>query len=307
MPASRAPLRAAIDIGTNTLLAATGRRRPEGGVDLAMDRHTITRLGEGVDRTRVLGEPAMARALAALDGFVREARDLGAVSVSAVATSAVRDAQNRDAFIARARAIAGDDVRVISGDEEALLTFRGASHDVALAPGAPVVVFDVGGGSTEISSGPLDGMPRWHRSIDVGSVRLTERFVHHDPPTVDELAAIDEVIAHALATLPPPEGSFALIGLAATVTTLAAIMHGGTLPRPVEISRDEVEHVMRALAGARVDARRETPGLDPRRADVIVAGAAIVRAVMAWSDAPSLHASSGGVRIGLLRNQCAGD
>ncbi|MEI8255195.1 MAG: Ppx/GppA family phosphatase [Deltaproteobacteria bacterium] len=300
MPASSAPLRAAIDIGTNTLLAATGRRRRDGCVDLVADRHRITRLGEGVDRTRVLGEAAMQRALSALEGFVVEARALGAVSVSAVATSAVRDARNRDEFLARARLITGGDVRVISGDEEALLTFRGAAYEVAIARGEPVVVFDVGGGSTEISSGPLDGPPRWHRSIDVGSVRLTERLVRHDPPAPDELAAIDDAITRGLADLPAPEGSFALVGLAATVTTLAAISHGGVLPRLVAISRDTVDRVTESLSRASLGERRATPGLDPGRADVIVAGAAIVRGVMRWCGARSLHASSGGVRVGLL-------
>jgi exopolyphosphatase/guanosine-5'-triphosphate,3'-diphosphate pyrophosphatase len=302
------PLRAAIDIGTNTLLALVGRVRAGGVVERVADLATITRLGQGVDRTHRLAPEAMARTLDALREFVAQARALGAVSISAVATSAVRDADNREEFLAAARAIAGPDVEVISGEREAALTFAGAAAGTGLPAGARALVFDVGGGSTELIAGPLGAAPVELRSLDIGSVRLTERCVRGDPPAAEDLACVDQAIAAALADLPPPPPHDVLLGLAGTVTTLAAIARGehslaGAAVHGVTLTRGEVARVAARLAALPLVSRRAVPGLDPRRGDVIVAGAAIVRAVMAWAGREALVVSDGGVRIGLLLEQ----
>ena len=303
------PLHTAIDIGTNTLLALTGAIDRDGALRIVADRHDITRLGEGVDRTRQLAPEAMDRALATLERFVFEARAFGCESFSAVATSAVRDASNRDAFIARVRAVIGSDVRAIGGDEEALLTFRGACLDLGdeVRRGDDVIAFDIGGGSTEIARGPLGETPRWHRSVDVGSVRLSERLLAHDPPGADELRALDETIARAIEVLPRDATKpAALIGLAATMSTLAAIDRDGVLgPAPITLTASQLERAYGRLASCDLATRRTLPGLDPRRADVIVAGAAIARAVIRWADVECVHISRGGVRVGLLLDRCA--
>jgi exopolyphosphatase/guanosine-5'-triphosphate,3'-diphosphate pyrophosphatase len=306
-PSRHSRLLTAIDIGTNTLLAATGRFAAEGTLEVVADRHTITRLGEAVDATHVLAPAAMTRALDALRTFVDEARAMGSASIAAVATSAVRDARNRDEFLSRAREIAGPDVRVVSGEEEARLTFRGAAYATGLARGTAVLAFDVGGGSTEIAFGALGEDPTWHRSIDVGSVRLTERVVGSDPPGDAAIAAVRVLVDSALAAVPKPESPFALVGLAATVTTLVAIRDGGDFAPPATIDCEAVRAIARRLAEMPLAERRALPGLDARRADVIVAGAAIVDTIVRWSGAERLHVSPGGVRIGLLQSLCERD
>lgn len=298
------PLHVAIDIGTNTLLAFVARADERGAPARIADYATITRLGEGVDRARRLAPAAMDRALTALAEFAARARALGAARFAAVATSAVRDADNGGEFVARARAIVGPDVEVISGAREAELTFAGASAGTGVADGTAALVFDVGGGSTEVIAGALGAPPRTRASIDVGSVRLTERAVRADPPAPAELARIEAEIARALAELGPAPAHDVLLGLAGTVTTLAAIdrreasLVGGAV-HGVTLTRAAVERVFGELVARPRAAREQLPGLDPRRADVIIAGALIVRAVMAWAGRDELVVSDGGVRVGL--------
>lgn len=293
-----------MDIGTNTLLALVGRVRADGTIETLADLATITRLGEGVDRTRYLSTAAMHRTLDALREFTARARALGARKIAAVATSAVRDARNRETFLDAVRDITGGDVEVISGEREARLAFAGASVGTGLVPGTVVLVFDVGGGSTELIAGPVGGVPEFVRSVDVGSVRLTERFIHHDPPWPSELQQVTDVVRRSLELLPVPAHQV-LIGLAGTVTTLAAMsadpprfegasVHGHWL------SREAVERMIARLAALPLSTRRTLAGLDPRRADVIIAGAAIVRAVMEWAGQSRILVSHGGVRVGLL-------
>lgn len=310
-----APLRAAIDVGTNTLLALVGRVTPGGGIERVADFAAITRLGQGVDRARRLAPEAMARALDVLDDFVARARALGAESISVVATSAVRDADNRSEFLASARAIAGPDVQIIDGAREAALTFAGAAPGTGVARGARALVFDVGGGSTEIIAGRIGAVPEAAVSLDVGSVRLSERLVRGDPPEPASLAHLVAEVERALASAPPPPPHEVLIGVAATVATLATIERAlpwrqgddGAAVHGTVLSRNSVERVAARLASLPLAERARLVGLDPRRADVIVAGAEIVRALMHWAGDQSLVVSTGGVRVGLLLERGARD
>lgn len=298
-------LRASIDIGTNSTLllvaevSASGLRRVE-------DRATITRLGQGVDAARALAPEAIARTLEALRGY-REVLDArGVVSVRAVATSAVRDAQNRDEFLAPAEAILGVPIETLGGDEEARMTFRGAVLGLDVEAAARVLTFDIGGGSTEVILGsPGARQASFARSVDVGAVRLTERHVRSDPPSELDLLAVRSTADHALSTLGAAPPHDALVGLAGTVTTLAAV-YEAVVPyesariHGMRLSRTAVDALASRLATLRLVERRAVPGLDPRRADVIVAGAVIVQAVMDWAGASSVIVSDGGVRVGLL-------
>lgn len=306
---------AAIDVGTNTVLLLVAEQREDGVAPLA-ERAEITRLGRGVDASGRLEAAAIAETVRVLAAYAAEARALGAGRITCVATSAARDAANGAEFFEAARAAAGLVPQVISGDEEARLVWRSAWRDfgpqasgrTASAPAGPLAVLDVGGGSTELSFG--DGpVPRGRRSLQVGAVRLTERHVREDPIGATALEALRRAALGALAPLRELDGAAGLaagrlVGVAGTVTTLAAVaqalpaydaerVHGSTLLLA------EIDHLVARLAGLTVAARAALPGMEPKRADVIVAGAVVVAEAMRLLGFERLTVSDRGVRWGL--------
>jgi exopolyphosphatase/guanosine-5'-triphosphate,3'-diphosphate pyrophosphatase len=247
---------AAVDLGTNStrlLVADVDGDR----VDAIVRRATITRLGQGVDATRRLLPAAMARVHAALAEYRRELDALGAERALAVATSAVRDAANGAELLAGVEARFGLRTRLVSGDEEAELTRRG----VGALDDATLIV-DVGGGSTELIAGGF------RTSLDVGSTRLTERFLRSDPPSRVELEAARGYVRGLLPALDVPRA----IGVAGTVDQLSRLA-GRLTPAAVEAQ-------LELLAALPVAARRELPGLEPGRAPVIVGGTIVVAEVL---------------------------
>lgn len=304
---------ATIDIGTNTALLLVAERAPSGELVAVEERATITRLGEGVDRTRALAPAAIERTNAAIDQYADAIERLGVERVGVVGTSAMRDARGGDAVRAHVRARLGVDARTISGDEEARLTFAGALSGIrSIAPGSRVRVFDIGGGSTEVVHGelpPAGASPRtgaviFAESYDVGSVRLTERCVATDPPADEELAAVRASAHAAFARVPPFASDVPPVGIAGTMTTIAAValgmttydgarVHGLTLPV------SEVERVAVELARMPLEARCTVPGLEPKRADVIVAGCLVALAYLDHVGARAVTVSDRGVRWGL--------
>jgi exopolyphosphatase/guanosine-5'-triphosphate,3'-diphosphate pyrophosphatase len=267
---------AAIDQGTNTtrLLVADV---DDGELEEVARRVEITRLGEGVDARRRLLPVPITRVRNVLTEYRREAEALGAERILLVATSAVRDAENGEAFLGEIEWSYGFVTRLLTGDEEAELTFRGAADNRI---GSTLVV-DPGGGSTEFVVGE-NGRVRFRQSVDMGSVRLTERFIHSDPPTADELSA---AAASARASLPPPPEADHAVGVAGTFTTLAALDLG--LDEPEGLGTDghrltpgAVRAQRERLASLPLDERRRLPGLHPKRAPVIVAGAVLVEQVL---------------------------
>jgi exopolyphosphatase/guanosine-5'-triphosphate,3'-diphosphate pyrophosphatase len=302
---------AAIDIGTNSVLLLVAELGERGLVPV-VERATITRLGRGVDATRRLDDAAVERTLACLEAYADELRRAGATRVDAVGTSALRDASGGADFIERARAILGVAPRVVSGAEEAALTFAGALTGIEI-PSGPAVVFDVGGGSTEIvigERGPTGAIAGRAVSLDVGSVRLTERHVRSDPPEAAELEAVRRDVrgelAGALGELGPVPSSARLVGVAGTVTTLAAYL-GGVAPydasrvHGARLDAPAIRGAIDQLSSMPLASRREIPAIDPARADVIVAGAILVEEVLAWSaiEPRELVVSDRGVRWGL--------
>ena len=257
---------AAVDLGTNStrlLVADIGGER----VEEVARRSEITRLGEGVDERRKLLPLPVARVRNVLSDYRREAERLGAERVLTIGTSAVRDADNGEAFLGEIEWSYGFATRLVTGDEEAELTLRGVANGQPLDEGT--LVLDVGGGSTELIT------TTQRTSIDVGSVRLTERHLRSDPPAPGALAAAAREVRDLLPALEPT----AAVGVAGTITTLAALELGG-------YDRDRVDgyHLSRAAAGRQLERlaslplseRRELPGLEPKRAPVIVGGALIV-------------------------------
>jgi exopolyphosphatase / guanosine-5'-triphosphate,3'-diphosphate pyrophosphatase len=269
---------AAIDLGTNStrLLVADvdGDRLEEVVREL-----TITRLGEGVDERRRLLPVPIARVRNCLAQYRRELEELGATRTLAIATSAVRDAENGEAFLGEIEWSYGFTARLLDGTEEAALMYRGVA--AGRPPLEDTLIVDIGGGSTELvhCSG---GAPQSAVSLDVGCVRVTERFLRSDPPTASELAAASE---HIRALLPALSARSA-IGVAGTVTTLATLdlgladwdpqkTHGHRLPRAA------VEQALERLAALALEERLLVPGIEPGRAPVIVAGAVVLREIMA--------------------------
>jgi exopolyphosphatase/guanosine-5'-triphosphate,3'-diphosphate pyrophosphatase len=247
---------AAIDIGTNTtrLLVADV---VNGGEEELVRRSIVTRLGEGVDAKRLLLPASIERVQTALAGFRDEIDALGAERTLAVATSAVRDADNGPAFLDAIGTRYGFATRLLSGDEEASLTRRGVG-----AVDEGTLVLDVGGGSTELILGDF------RVSLDVGSVRLTERYLKSDPPTRDELDAAAAFVGSLL----PELDVRAAVGVAGSVAQLSALVG--------ELTLGAVEDELELLASFPLEQRRLVPNLDPGRAPVIVAGALIIACVL---------------------------
>jgi exopolyphosphatase/guanosine-5'-triphosphate,3'-diphosphate pyrophosphatase len=293
---------AAIDCGTNSirLLVADVTVAADGKTELRDVRREmrIVRLGQGVDATGRLAPEAIERTRVALADYASFARDAGVEAVRMVATSATRDAANREDFFAMVTQTLGTEAEVITGDEEARLSFTGAVGD--LDPGeGPFVVVDVGGGSTEVVLGEWDGVRAEviaARSVDVGCVRITERHLRSDPPTADEIAAAERFAAATLEQAfaeVPVDKARTWVGVAGTVTTLSAVAQ--RLPEydaeRLHLSRmsgQQVHDTAARLLASTHDQRAADPVIHPGRVDVIAGGALIVRVL-----AEQLHARAG--------------
>jgi exopolyphosphatase/guanosine-5'-triphosphate,3'-diphosphate pyrophosphatase len=301
---------AAIDVGTNTVLLTVAERR---GATFApvVERAEITRLGRGVDRTGRLDPEAIADTVAVLARYAAEARALGATRIATVATSAARDAANGADFFAAAREAAGIEPEIIPGGEEARLVHLSAWGDFGI-PGARLAVLDVGGGSSEVTwgAGPV---PEGRRSFQMGAVRLTERVAPADPPSADDLVRMERAARTALREVADIRASGALDGarlvaVAGTVTTLAAVAqalpeYDATRVHGASLRRDDLRALLGRLAALTTAARARLPGMEPKRADVIVAGAILVIEAMALGGFEALTVSDRGVRWGLLHDR----
>src|SRR3954453_13341269 len=277
---------AVVDIGTNStrLLVA----RVENGAVEELERQSkVTRLGQGGDSAGPLAGEAVERVFRVLGEYRELIDDNGAQRVVALATSAVHDSDNGDEFRAAVQARFGFDPRTISGDEEARLTFLGATS-ARQDTDAPTLVIDIGGGSTELVTGRPGEDPDFHVSTQTGSVRQTERHLHDDPPTADQTAALRREVRGIVEESVPArvrESVTRGIAVAGTATQLAAIDLGLT-ERDRErvhghvMERSSVERMLHQLASVPLEERRNTRGLDPDRAPTIVAGAAILAEVM---------------------------
>jgi len=278
---------AAIDCGTNSIRLLIADVTDAGLSDVTR-RMEIVRLGQGVDRTGRFADDALARTFAALDGYAEAIKDADVERVRMVATSATRDAANRDVFVGGVRDRLGVEPDVVSGDEEAQLSFAGATADLAGAQWpAPFLVCDIGGGSTEFVVGGPDGVHA-ARSVDIGCVRMTERHLHDDPPTPAQVGAaiadIDAGIAAADRAV-GIGGARTLVGLAGSVTTVAALALELPAYDPERIhhsrlSAGAVHAVTTSLLAASREQRAALPVMHPGRVDVIGAGALVLDRIM---------------------------
>jgi exopolyphosphatase / guanosine-5'-triphosphate,3'-diphosphate pyrophosphatase len=296
---------AAVDVGTNSVLLLVAERGSDGVVHPVREEADITRLGRGVDRTGVLSSEGMEATLDVLARFAGMARADGARSLVVTATSAARDARNGAEFLARARERTGATVEILSGDEEARLSYLAVAEDFAAEAGeAGLLAIDVGGGSTEFVHGRGREV-RFRRSLDIGSVRLTERCIHSDPPAVADQEAIRDAVRAALGALPAFPRQVRVVGVAGTVTSLFALahaiepydasrVHGGWLPV------EDIARVRARLCTLPVAERRVLPGMQPKRADVLPAGALLFETALAHLGVGGARVSDRGLRWGVL-------
>jgi exopolyphosphatase/guanosine-5'-triphosphate,3'-diphosphate pyrophosphatase len=299
---------AAIDCGTNSIRLLISAADTGPPVDVVREMR-IVRLGQGVDRTGLLVPDAIERTRVALVDYAAAIEAHGADRVRMVATSATRDAANRADFVAMVHEVLGADPEVISGDEEARLSFTGALAGLPGVTGS-VLVADIGGGSTELVLGSSHTPPgaelRAH-SMNVGCVRMTERHLHDDPPTA---AQIDATVADVRAAIAdaavdvPLRAAETFVGVAGTVTTVAAIalrldsyqpdaIHGAVL------SADQVSEVTAQLLAMTHEQRAALPVMHPGRVDVIGAGALVLRTIMAETGASQVVASEHDILDGI--------
>jgi exopolyphosphatase / guanosine-5'-triphosphate,3'-diphosphate pyrophosphatase len=301
---------AAIDCGTNSIRLLVADLDPAAGTLVDRTRRMeIVRLGEGVDRTGRLSDAALARTFTACDSYAAAIEDLGAERVRFVATSASRDASNRKVFVDGVRERLGVDPEVVSGDEEAALSFVGATRELAGGDSdlgrTPYLVVDIGGGSTEFVLG--DARPEAALSVDIGCVRMTERHLRSDPPTAhqieDAVSDIDAAIERAAATV-PIERAHTLVGLAGSVTTVSGIVLG--LPEydsarihHSRITAGEVRATADRLLAMTHAERAAIPVMHPGRVDVIGAGALILARILERTGLPEVVVSEHDILDGI--------
>ena len=295
---------AAIDVGTNSTRLLVAEELPTGFRSLDR-RMTITRLGQDVDRRRVLSPEALKRTLATIADYAAMCGEYGVTKLRVTGTSAVRDAHNKETFFEGVRKLTGSAPELLTGEEEARATFVGALSDLD-DDDSSVLVVDIGGGSTELIVGRRE--PDRIVSLDIGCVRMLEKHLHSDPPTAEEIEAlraqVTEALVDARRTLDVPSGA-RMIGVAGTVTQLATLKAGVPVYDPdvnhhSVLSHGDVRRLARRLASLPYEKRKRVKGLEPGRVDVIVAGALILQCVMEVFDAAEVLVSEKDILDGLV-------
>lgn len=297
------PRVAAIDIGTNSILLTVAEVEA-GEIRPLCERSRITRLGEGLNATGRLSEEPMRRSLDALRELVEEARQLRADTVLAVGTEVLRKAQNAEQFLQACQQL-GLAVEVISGEREAFLSYLSVAKDPLLAQRAErLTMLDVGGGSTEISRGTGATLEA-SRSYPIGAVRLTEAHLRSDPPTAEEVRALQETVRGQLQQEAPlAEGEY-LVGVGGTFVNLASLHAGHADYQPERVhgatlTREQMQALAERLCALPLAERRRLPGIEPDRAPVLHAGALIAATAMECLCAERIAVSMRGLRWGLV-------
>ncbi len=294
---------ATFDIGTNTVLMLVVESDGDRKLNPILERSRITRLGKGVDRNGKLDHEASRLTLDTIAEFADAARAVGAEKIIAAATSALRDAGDGAAFIQRVKEKAGVELKVIPGLEEAELSRLAVERSLNLGPDVRLLIADIGGGSTElIRSEP--GRDLAGVSLQIGSVRLTERIIQHDPPSKEEVEKLIATIDDQLEKLGWSFRPEVLVGIAGTVTTIAAVAlnmsdYDASRVQGHTLTHDEVSAIVKRFGEVTLAERKKIPGVLEARADVIFAGSLILERVMNYFNAARVVVSDRGVRWGL--------
>lgn len=292
-----------IDIGTNTVLLLVADIDAKGTISPLAYKQRIPRLGRDVDAQKLIRKPAFERIADILREYTRISKQLNSEHLIACATSAVRDATNREGFLAYIKAETGIEVELLTGEEEALCAYRGAISSL-LNLKRTIAVIDIGGGSTEITLGTRDEIQK-SVSLDIGSVRITERYFRHDPPLDSELESATELVQTAMYELEGENFAYAtIVGVAGTATTLASLDQrlvdfDRTKISGYKLSKKAIDSLYRRLRTMNVDEILSLSNVTKGRADILTAGTLILREFMKKARAESIIVSEGGVRYGL--------
>ena len=302
--------RSVIDIGTNTVLLLVADVEAGGRIIPVHNGHEIARLGKGVDEHRVIPPEAMERVAAVLQKYVAVSKELNAGEVIACGTSALRDATNRDEVLRFVKSRFGFDVRILTGKEEAEMTYLGAISEFSDSPDGSYAVLDIGGGSTEITIGR--GIQILNSaSLELGCVRLTERFLKLSPPTSLAMSDTLRTIRTEIRSLAELRSTARFIGVAGTVTTLAAIDLGlehydSTRVSGHDLSLETIQGIFNRLRIKSVEEMKSFPQIHPGRADILLAGIVILQEVMKQLNVQVITASDRGLRYGVALKAVSG-
>jgi exopolyphosphatase/guanosine-5'-triphosphate,3'-diphosphate pyrophosphatase len=300
------PVFAVIDVGTNSVKFHIGERLEDGSWRTLVDRSEVTRLGEGLREGGDFRPAAIERTVEAIAGMAEEVEFHGASALAAVGTMGLRIARNSDTVIAGVRERCGVELEVIPGEEEARLAYVAVLSGLGLVTGS-LVIFDTGGGSTQFTIGRgIEVDDRF--SLNLGAVRLTEQFGLDGPVTPEGLAETLDAISAELSRLDDVPHPDVLVGMGGAITNMTAVMYGLAVYDPDKVQgsilgRDEVDRQIELYRSRDSDARRQIVGLQPRRAEVILAGACVVRTVMDKLERETLSVSDRGLRHGLLADR----
>ena len=293
---------ASIDIGTNTILLLIAEVEGERIRPLS-EMETVVRLGEGVQESGILTNEAMNRGIQTLSYYSERCQAIGVQKIFAVGTSALREAKNSGEFLRLVKKKLNLSIEVISGEEEARLSFLAVSKDLMEA-NESILVVDVGGGSTEFILGRSNQIDEWI-SLPLGSVRFTEQYLHSDPAREEEWRTMEKRIRELLAKIPHSQEPSSMVAVGGTGTTLASVEQGLREFTPEKIhhfvlKKEALRDQLLLYRSKTIEERKEIPGLPAARADVILAGATILYLTMEKLNCPSVLISCHGVRYGLL-------
>jgi exopolyphosphatase/guanosine-5'-triphosphate,3'-diphosphate pyrophosphatase len=293
---------ASIDIGTNTILLLIAEVEGE-KIHPLFEIETVVRLGEGVQKNGVLLNEAMERGLQTLTQYLKWCQEMGVQKIFAAGTSALREAKNSEDFLNLIKGRLDLPIEVISGDEEARLSFLAVTKDIRETK-KPILVVDVGGGSTEFILGKGNQILQWI-SLPLGSVRFTEEFLHSDPVQKEEWNRMEKKIRGHLVSIPHPSESISMVAVGGTATTLASVEQGleDFIAEKIHhfiLEKEALKNQLLLYQSKMIDGRKKIPGLPMARADVILAGGAILYLAMEELKCSSVLISCHGVRYGLL-------
>jgi exopolyphosphatase/guanosine-5'-triphosphate,3'-diphosphate pyrophosphatase len=293
---------ASIDIGTNTILLLIARM-DKGRINPLFEMETVVRLGEGVQKNGILSKEAMNRGLQTLAQYLERCQAMEVQKIFVAGTSALREAKNSEDFLKLAEEKLNLSIEVISGEEEARLSFLAVAKDRREVK-KPILVVDVGGGSTEFILGKGDQISQWI-SLPLGSVRFTEQFLHSDPVQEEEWEKMERTIRELLFNIPHSQEPLSMVAVGGTATTLASVEQGleEFIAEKIHhfiLKKEALKNQLLLYRSKTIDERRKIPGLPNARADVILAGGAILYLAMEELKCPSVLISCHGVRYGLL-------
>ncbi|QTQ12056.1 Ppx/GppA family phosphatase [Treponema parvum] len=295
--------KAIIDIGSNSIKFFVGELAADRTIKTVLDTNDIARLGEGLDSTGAISPEAMERNVASVAAFAKQAKELGADQIVSVGTMALRKASNSAEFVEKVKKTCGVEVQIIPGEEEARLSYLAILSGLPLEEDADLVVFDTGGGSTEFIYGKGTQMVK-RFSVNLGAVRITENYLKADPVSPADvqaaIAQIDKEFKEAGVNGKPAQ----LVGMGGTVTSMGAVKHKMVKYDPSVIqgsrlTKKDIEEQIEEYSKRTVEQRKELPGLQPKRADVILAGACILKVITDRLGADGLTISDRGLRHGL--------